>query len=195
MCCKNKKPVRVSAACDGVSGICQLAERLSGFRPTSPKTDKNTPRRWTKTMNIQTLYDSDFNSWIQQHIVLLKESRFNEIDTAHLIEELEDMGKSNKRELKSRLIVLVAHLLKWQFQAEQRSASWEVSINEQRRKLLFLLKEIPSLKGAIDSALTEIYADAVEWASAETKLAEAIFPAQWAYSKEQLLDKNFYPDN
>jgi hypothetical protein len=146
-------------------------------------------------MNIPTLYDTDFHSWIQEHILLLKESRFADIDAAHLIEELEDMGKSNKRELKSRLIVLVAHLLKWQYQATQRSTSWQASINEQRRQLLFLLKEMPSLKNSINDALTEIYSDALEWASEETHLAQHDFPDQCPYSTAQLLDKNFYPDS
>jgi hypothetical protein len=126
---------------------------------------------------------------------LLKEGRFNEIDATHLIEELEDMGKSNKRELKSRLIVLIAHLLKWQCQAEQRSTSWQSTINEQRRQLFFLLKEMPSLKSSFDDAITEIYSDALEWASDETKLPENTFPSECPYSKEQLLDKNFYPNN
>ena len=144
-------------------------------------------------MNLQTLYDSDFNAWIQQNILLLKESRLNEIDTTHLIEELEDMGKSNKRELKSRLRVLIAHLLKWQYQAEQRSISWESSIREHRKELSFLLKDIPSLKNAVDGAVVEIYTDAVEWASDETNIPQQVFPALCPYTQKQLLDKDFYP--
>jgi len=67
---------------------------------------------------LESLYNTDFHSWIQQHILLLKAGRVNEIDNMHLIEELEDMGKSDTRELKSRLTTLIAHLLKWQFQPE-----------------------------------------------------------------------------
>jgi hypothetical protein len=144
-------------------------------------------------MNLQALYDSDFNAWIQQNILLLKESRLNEIDTAHLIEELEDMGKSDKRELKSRLRVLIAHLLKWQYQAEQRSTSWESSIREHRKELSFLLKDIPSLKNAVDAAVVEIYDDAVEWASDETNIPQQVFPSLCPYTQKQILDKNFYP--
>ena len=66
-------------------------------------------------MNIQTLYEQDFYSWTQHHVALLKNSRFNEIDTANLIEELEGMAKKDERELISRLIILIAHLLKWQY--------------------------------------------------------------------------------
>jgi Domain of unknown function DUF29 len=144
-------------------------------------------------MNMQSLYDRDFNLWIQEHILLLKEARFNEIDTVHLVEELEDMGKRDKRELKSRLRVLIAHLLKWQFQPEGRGTSWESSINEQRLEIIFLLKDMPSLKNLIDSAIMEIYADAVDWASDETKLAQTVFPPQCPFSQEQLLDKKFFP--
>jgi hypothetical protein len=146
-------------------------------------------------MNLQTLYDSDFNAWIQQNILLLKESRLNEIDTKHLIEELEDMGKSDKRELKSRLRVLIAHLLKWQYQAEQRSISWKSSIREHRNELSFLLKDIPSLKNAVDGAVADIYADALEWASDETNLPQQVCPSLCPYTQKQLLDKDFYPDD
>jgi hypothetical protein len=145
-------------------------------------------------MNLQTLYDSDFNAWIQQNILLLKESRLNEIDTAHLIEELEDMGKSDKRELKNRLEVLIMHLLKWQYQAE-RSTSWKSTIKEQRRKLNRLLKDAPSLKKNIHEAVSDVYAGAVAWASEETSLSEDIFSAQCPYTQDQLLDESFYPDN
>ena len=146
-------------------------------------------------MNMQALYDSDFNLWIQEHIQLLKASRFSEIDTAHLVEELEDMGKRDKRELRNRLLVLIAHLLKWQYQVEGRGTSWESSINEQRRQLLLLLKDMPSLKSLIDGSVIEIYADAVEWASDETHMPQHVFPAQCPYTQEHLLDKKFYPSD
>jgi hypothetical protein len=146
-------------------------------------------------MNMQILYDSDFHLWIQEHILLLKASRFSEIDTAHLVEELEDMGKRDKRELKSRLRVLIAHLLKWQYQPEGRSTSWESSINGQRLEIIFLLKDMPSLKNLIDSAIMEIYADAVEWASDETHMPQNVFPVQCPFTQEQLLDKKFYSDD
>jgi len=144
-------------------------------------------------MNIQALYETDFNSWIQENIALLKQARFSEIDTNHLIEELEDMGKSNKHALKSRIIVLVTHLLKWQYQQENQSTSWEGSIKEQRRRLALLLKDFPSLKNAINEAIQEGYDDAVEWAADETGFKKNTFPSQCPYTSNQLLDKSFYP--
>lgn len=84
-------------------------------------------------MNIKALYEQDFHSWIQHHITLLKDLKFSDIDIDHLIEELEGMGKRAKRELVSRFIILIAHLLKWQYQAEMRGNSWRFSIIEQRK--------------------------------------------------------------
>lgn len=142
---------------------------------------------------LQALYNTDFNSWIQQHIFLLKAGRLNEIDNTHLIEELEDMGKSDTRELKSRLTTLIAHLLKWQFQSDQRSNSWKSSIIEQRTQLSFLLDDSPSLKRTVDDSANKIYSKAREWAIEETGLKSAVFPVNCPYSVEQLFDKNFYP--
>jgi len=72
-------------------------------------------------MNIKTLYEQDFYSWIQHHVALLKDSRFDEIDVDNLIEELEGMAKKDERELISRLIILIAHLLKWQYQSDMQN--------------------------------------------------------------------------
>jgi hypothetical protein len=144
-------------------------------------------------MNIQALYETDFNAWIQEHILLLKESRFNEIDAVHLINELEDMGKSNQRELESRLECLIMHLLKWQYQPNKRSNSWQATIKEQRRRLNRLLKDAPSLKNKMDEAIAIVYADAVDSACGETGLAQTVFPNKCTYRKEQILDNEYYP--
>lgn len=83
-------------------------------------------------INSSTLYDTDFNLWIEETVKQLKAGNFHEIDFGNLIEELESMGKNNQRELKSRLAVLLMHLLKWQYQASKRSNSWLNTIREQR---------------------------------------------------------------
>jgi hypothetical protein len=139
------------------------------------------------------LYEYDFNEWIAQQIALLKQGRTNEIDAIHLITELEEMGKSNLRELESRFIILIAHLLKWQFQPNQQSSSWRDSINEQRLQLSRLLRKTPSLKRELINTVTEVYLDALELATDDTGLAMSIFPTTCPYSIEQLLDKTFYP--
>ncbi|OQW92015.1 MAG: hypothetical protein BWK78_02900 [Thiotrichaceae bacterium IS1] len=145
-------------------------------------------------MNTLSLeYEQDFQGWINQHIVLLKTGKVNELDVEHLIEELEDMGKSNIRELESRLVILIAHLLKWQFQATQQSGSWRGSIIEQRIQILRLLRKIPSLKRELPNAVSDAYADALKLAIKETKLPSTAFPTECPYSIEQLLDEDFYP--
>lgn len=91
------------------------------------------------TNKLTSEYSNDFSNWINQHIAIFKERKLNEIDIEHLIAELEDMGKSNVRELESRFIILIAHLLKWQFQSDKRSSSWRGLIVEQRVRSLRLL--------------------------------------------------------
>jgi hypothetical protein len=144
-------------------------------------------------MNIKTLYEQDFYSWIQHHVALLKESRFDEIDADNLIEELEGMAKKDERELISRLIILIAHLLKWQYQPDMQGNSWSSSIIEQRAQILFLLEDVPSLKNKMPQSVLRAYPKAIEIAVKETQLSG--FPQQCPYSEKQLLDEDFYPDN
>lgn len=144
---------------------------------------------------LATEYDSDFHAWIQHHITLLKEGRFGEIDAEHLILELEDMGKSNLRDLESRFIILIAHLLKWQFQPDKRSNSWSSSINEQRVRIARLLRKTPSLKRELYNAIEDALPDALEIAVDDTTLPPSIFPNKCPYTIEQLLDKTFYPES
>lgn len=144
-------------------------------------------------MHTTELYEHDFNAWLAQQINLLQQGRTAELDTPHLITELEDRGKSHQRELESRLIILIAHLLKWQFQPEQQSSRWRGSIREQRAKLLHLFKHLPSLKRHLAAVSQTAYPDALEIAIDETGLNISVFPTTCPYSVEQLLDKTFYP--
>lgn len=139
------------------------------------------------------LYEYDFNEWIAQQVALLKQGRVSEIDAIHLITELEEMGKSSLRESESRFIILIAHLLKWQFQPNQQSSSWRGLINEQRLQLSRLLRKVPSLERELSNTVVEVYSDALELAVDDTGLAAAVFPTTCPYSMEQLLDKTFYP--
>lgn len=150
-------------------------------------------------MNLKTTYEQDFHQWIEHHVALLRERRFNEIDVEHLIEELEDMGKSNLRELRSRFVVLIAHLLKWEYQLKQlknqwegyTGSSWKGTITEQRIHIAKLLKDNPSLKKFLSEAIT----DALKIVIEETGLLESAFPTECLYTIEQLLDKKSYPEN
>jgi hypothetical protein len=145
------------------------------------------------TTPLQALYNTDFNSWIQQHIFLLKAGRVNEIDNTHLIEELEDMARKNKDELVNRLVILIAHLLKWQYQPNYQSNSWRSTIDEQRDQINANIENYPSLKPYIPEAIEKSYQRAVKLAIKETKLPATSFPENCSYTKEQLLDEDFYP--
>lgn len=145
-------------------------------------------------MNIPELYEQDFYAWTMKNAELIRQGRFPEIDLEHVAEELESMGRSEKRELISRLAVLLAHLLKWHFQPSQRGRSWQLTIEEQRRRTRRVMRDNPSLKSMLDEVLTEAYGDAVIRAAKETGLDKLAFPETCPFTLEQVLDENFWPD-
>ncbi|MEY3221039.1 MAG: hypothetical protein RIT27_2396 [Pseudomonadota bacterium] len=134
---------------------------------------------------LQLEYEKDFYSWIYKNIDLLKQRKFSELDVDILIDELESMAKRDKRELTSHLMILIAHLLKWQFQSEQRSGSWRGSIYEQRIRITKQLDESPSLKNQLLEGIEIAYPDALKLAIKETGLPPKIFPKECFYSIEQ----------
>ncbi len=138
-------------------------------------------------------YDQDLYAWTFENTQLLREGQFAKIDVPNIIEELESMARKDKRQLISRLAVLLMHLLKWQFQPQRRSASWEITLKIQRLKVRELLEESPSLKYEVESKLREAYQRAVLEAAQETKLPLKTFPATCPYTLAQALDDNFYP--
>ena len=152
--------------------------------------------------DLDTLYDTDYATWAQRNAELLRARRFEELDIAHLLEELSDMGKSERHELESRLLVLLAHLLKWQYPyhtlaerwREFKGDSWRATIIEQRKRLALRLRKSPGLKSLLDETLATMYPDAVELASDETGLPLETFPRECPYRPEQVLDKAFYPE-
>jgi predicted DNA-binding ribbon-helix-helix protein len=101
-----------------------------------------------KQKQVNSLYKQDYYLWIEQTIELLQEQKFNEIDLSNLIEEIKDMGKSEKRAITSNLRILLMHLLKYQYQAEKRSNSWLFTIVEHRQRIQELLETSPSLKSS-----------------------------------------------
>ncbi len=139
-------------------------------------------------------YDKDFYSWTQEQAELLKHGRFSELDIDNLIEEVETMGRSEKRELESRLTVLLLHLLKWKYQDVRQRRSWELSIIEQRLKFEETLEENPGLKSKLDDILKKAYRYAVIEASKETKISIKIFPKLCPWELDKITDSEFYPD-
>ena len=132
-------------------------------------------------------YEQDFYQWTQEQAELLKAGALSQLDVENLIEEIESMGKSQKRALISRMTVLLMHLLKWDYQPDRRSGSWKSTIITQRKEIKRLLKDNPGLKSIITEMLTETYLDAAEIASAETELPESTFPETCPYTVEHLM--------
>ncbi len=142
---------------------------------------------------MQELYEKDFYFWTQQQAEVLNKGIINELDFEHLAEEIDSMGKSEKRELISRLSILLAHLLKWQFQLGNQSNSWKYTIKEQRISVQELLEDSPSLKSEISQRFDYAYNKARLKAAKETGLAEESFPEISPFTLEQTLDKDFWP--
>jgi len=139
------------------------------------------------------LYDQDFYQWTQEQAELMKAGALSQLDISNLIEEVESMGKSQKRELLSRMTVLLVHLLKWDYQPEQRSGSWKSTIRTQRREIKFLLLDNPSLKRSVQDASISVYPDSKASASDETGLPESAFPETCPYTVEQIMSQLSLP--
>ncbi|WP_353569900.1 DUF29 domain-containing protein [Candidatus Albibeggiatoa sp. nov. BB20] len=139
-------------------------------------------------------YQQDFYGWLLESADLLRKKRFSELDIEHIAEELEGIARSDKRQLINRLAVLLAHLLKWQFQPAFRSKSWQRTIKEQRKRIALLLQDSPSLKHELDTKVQDAYEIAILSAANETNLDEDIFPSSCEYDIEEILNSEFYPD-
>ncbi|MDG6095731.1 DUF29 domain-containing protein [Acetobacter sp. AN02] len=145
-------------------------------------------------MSKTALYDRDFYAWANEQAGLLRAGKLAQADIDHIAEEIESMGKTEKRELISRLTVLLLHMLKWEFQPARRGASWEVSIGTQRRAIARHMADNPSLKAKLPEAIEDAYVDARSEAYAETGLAKASFPSTCPWTFEQMMDENFWPE-
>lgn len=137
--------------------------------------------------------DEDFAAWAAEQGALLRGGKFERVDTEHVAEEIEDLGRSGKYEIVHRMEVLLAHLLKWQFQPEKRSNSWRATIREQRSRIADVLNESPSLRPYPEENVGRAYVIGLGVAITETGLPEAAFPQTCPYGIEQILDPDFLP--
>jgi len=144
--------------------------------------------------DLATLYDRDFYLWIQTTVDRIRSGQFDGIDWDNVTEELESMGKRDKRELKNRTIVLIVHLLKWKYQSSRRSTSWRLTIREQRRQINDLLQDSPSLQPYLTNSFSQWYQNAREDAAEETQLPIATFPEVCPFSFDECLDLRFLPE-
>ena len=147
---------------------------------------------------LTNLYETDYLAWIELTVAKLRSpdlAKLNpDIDWENLIEEIEDMGKSSRHGLKSNLRIVLLHLLKWQYQSDRRSRSWQSSIIEHRLRIYDAFAESPSLKRYFAEVFNDAYAGAIQLASSETGLTQKTFPKVCPYSQNQVLDADFLPN-
>ena len=140
-----------------------------------------------------TTYETDVVAWATEQAALLRSGQWSAIDIENIAEEILDVGKSEQRELTSRMAVLLAHLLKWQFQPERRGKSWTSTIRHQRTAITIHLKHVPSLKPKLNDSDWQrlIWADTLMMAEKETGLDD--FPETCPWSIENILSDDWLP--
>ena len=143
-------------------------------------------------------YDKDVILWAQEQAALLRSGQFSQLDLEHLADEIEDVGKSEQRELASRMTVLLAHLLKWHCQPQRRARSgrsWRDTIDHQRERIVLRIDKTPGLKAAVQNPewLEDAWADAIALAAKETGFARAHFGKTCPWTTEQVLAPDWMP--
>ena len=143
---------------------------------------------------MKAAYETDIVAWANEQAALLRAGKFSHLDIEHIADEVEDVGKSEQRELANRMAVLLAHLLKWQAQPERRGKSWQGTLREQRRMIDRRLIKTPSLKASLADPewLQDAWSDAKAKAFEETSIED--FPEMCPWSIDQILNPDFYPD-
>jgi hypothetical protein len=149
--------------------------------------------------SAQPLYETDFYAWSEEQARAIREGRFEDLDIENVAEEIEDLGKRERRELQNRLEVILSHLLKWVYLPRKRTSSWRNTIREQRRRLADHLDENRSLKPELEKVSAKAYGYAMFTAGDEMGLDERAwqrkFPAKCPWSAGQILDESFLPDS
>jgi hypothetical protein len=139
-------------------------------------------------------YETDFYAWSQEQAALLRAGRWSELQIGPLSEEIEDLGKRERRALESRLALLIGHLLKWTLQPEYtQRKSWRATINEQRRRIARLLDENPSLRPLLAELVSVAYADSCDLVVRETPLDYDALPSACPFTVAQLLNDSYWP--
>lgn len=141
-------------------------------------------------------YDGDIIAWANEQARLIRAGQFSELDIEHIAEEIEDVGKSEQRELESRMAVLLAHLLKWQYQPERRGNSWRRTIADQREGIARRLKRTPSLKRSLEDSdwWADAWQDARHDARKETGIEYDRFPRACPWTTEEILNEEWFPE-
>ena len=166
---------------------------MGTLRLAHPAVYQRQNRVMERRMIVQT-YEKDIVAWANEQARLLRMGRFDQLDIEHIADEIEDVGKSEQRELANRMALLLAHLLKWQFQPERQGASWQRTIKEQRNSIKRRLARSPGLQSVLmdDDWKSEIWADAVAQAASETGLANFPDECPWSFQTE-ILSETWLP--
>ncbi len=144
----------------------------------------------------KTLYEQDFYLWIQTTLTVLREGKLEQLDIENLIEEIDSMGRSEKKELKTRLVVLIEHLLKLQYWTQEKdynARGWRNTVVEQRRQIAYTLADSPSLKGILNDVFLDCYTDARNDTINKYQLPSTLFPKEPSFSLVQVLNSDFMP--
>ncbi len=139
-------------------------------------------------------HEQDFYAWTQEQAALLRQGQLDRLDLEHLAEEIETLGRSERRELGNRLKILLRHLLEWRHQPERRGKNWSITIRNQRVDIDKLLRDNPSLRAQRNELFAEAYADACLKAETETGLERSLFPRSCVFTLDQTLDRDYLPD-
>jgi Domain of unknown function DUF29 len=134
-----------------------------------------------------TRYEDDLYTWVQEQVALLRAGRLSEIDAVHVAEELADVGNEQLDKLESAIAVLTQHLLKWDYQQQRRSRSWQSSVNEQRRRIERVLKKSSGLRPQLGTAIEVGYADGRDRAVGETDFDYSVFPQTCPYTFDEMV--------
>jgi hypothetical protein len=148
-----------------------------------------------KETEMAATYEKDVVAWANEQARMIRAGRFDLLDIENIAEEIEDVGKSEKRELANRMAVLLAHLLKWQIQPERRGASWESTINEQRERITKRIERTPSLKSCLDDNewWSDAWIDGKQNAQKETGL-EIKMSKECPWTKDEILNEGWKPE-
>lgn len=149
----------------------------------------------SSSMDMTASYERDIVAWANEQARLVRSRQFDRLDIEHVAEEIEDVGRSEQRELASRMAVLLCHLLKWQYQPARQGTSWRATIKTQRERVKRRLKQTPSLKQCLDDPdwQADAWDDARDAAAQETGIPYDTFPDQCLWTMEDILSDDWLP--
>jgi len=134
-------------------------------------------------------YDFDLYQWSMDQAFLLRNRKLSEIDFENIAEEIESLGRKDKRTLRSQLERLIQHLLKEKYTPERKgnSKSWDASIRDSRKDIDMTIKDSPSLKNELKNIFEESFIYGRELAIRDTEYSEHLFPKKCPWTIEEIL--------